>query len=310
MMWAGLFHVPVHVSVRRPAMKDGRSRAWPPRRDQLVELDDKGYTDAPPLQDVLTTCVITWLGIVRSAVSTRGGCVVNAASTLRAGGSALAHPQPTPALTYLNCGGEVNSRLRSASIIPPPGGGGAMYLRSCGGSSGPGRRTRAERCRFWGSLGREPAGAVMWSDTQHRTPHTSTRHGPPLLPSLWKPVTTPISASAHVNTVRDKRSRAVVECYTTLLPPRELGNLPVGVIPLFSHVGIVQDDAARQRVFSGISRFPRPCIPALLHPHPITPSSALKTSLLRAAVISQLSSTVRLRDFIIECCLHDKPLRY
>ncbi|KAJ8897817.1 hypothetical protein PR048_003170 [Dryococelus australis] len=37
-----------------------------------------------------------------------------------------------------------------------------------------------------------------------------------------------------------------------------------GVAPGFSHVGIVPDDAARLRVFSGISRFPRPCIPMLL----------------------------------------------
>ncbi|KAJ8873468.1 hypothetical protein PR048_024286 [Dryococelus australis] len=40
--------------------------------------------------------------------------------------------------------------------------------------------------------------------------------------------------------------------------------------------------------FLGISRFPRPCIPALLHSHLLSPSSALKTSLLRAAQISPL----------------------
>ncbi|KAJ8871698.1 hypothetical protein PR048_028025 [Dryococelus australis] len=33
----------------------------------------------------------------------------------------------------------------------------------------------------------------------------------------------------------------------------------------FSHVGIVTDDAAGRRVSSGVSRFPRPFIPALLH---------------------------------------------
>ncbi|KAJ8866641.1 hypothetical protein PR048_032502 [Dryococelus australis] len=39
------------------------------------------------------------------------------------------------------------------------------------------------------------------------------------------------------------------------------------VTPGSSHVGIVPDDAAGRRVFSGISRFPRPFIPALLHTH-------------------------------------------
>ncbi|KAJ8867893.1 hypothetical protein PR048_031698 [Dryococelus australis] len=57
----------------------------------------------------------------------------------------------------------------------------------------------------------------------------------------------------------------------------------------FSHVGIVPDDAAGRRVFSGISRFSRPFIPSLLHSHLISHSSALKTSLLRAAPFSQLN---------------------
>ncbi|KAJ8877767.1 hypothetical protein PR048_022222 [Dryococelus australis] len=38
--------------------------------------------------------------------------------------------------------------------------------------------------------------------------------------------------------------------------------------PGFSQMGIVADDAAGRRVFSGISRFLRPCIAALLHPSP------------------------------------------
>ncbi|KAJ8888866.1 hypothetical protein PR048_008360, partial [Dryococelus australis] len=54
-------------------------------------------------------------------------------------------------------------------------------------------------------------------------------------------------------------------------------------------VGIVPDDAASRRVFSGISRFPRPFIRALLHIHLTSPSSGLKTSLLRAAQISSLT---------------------
>ncbi|KAJ8869265.1 hypothetical protein PR048_030837 [Dryococelus australis] len=55
---------------------------------------------------------------------------------------------------------------------------------------------------------------------------------------------------------------------TTRLPHLgESGSIPGGVAPAFSHVGIVPYDAAGQRVFSGISRFPRPSIPALLHTH-------------------------------------------
>ncbi|KAJ8866234.1 hypothetical protein PR048_032077 [Dryococelus australis] len=47
----------------------------------------------------------------------------------------------------------------------------------------------------------------------------------------------------------------------------ELGSIPGGITPRSSYVGIVPDDTAGQRVFSGISSLPRPCIPALLHTH-------------------------------------------
>ncbi|KAJ8888271.1 hypothetical protein PR048_007758 [Dryococelus australis] len=60
----------------------------------------------------------------------------------------------------------------------------------------------------------------------------------------------------------------------------EPGSIPDRVTPGLSHVGIVPDDAIGRRVFSGISRFSRPCIPALLHYHLISASSALKTLLL------------------------------
>ncbi|KAJ8867733.1 hypothetical protein PR048_031536 [Dryococelus australis] len=54
---------------------------------------------------------------------------------------------------------------------------------------------------------------------------------------------------------------------------------PEGSLPGFSHVGIVPDDAASGWVFLGISHLPFPCIPALVHTHLASPSSALKTSL-------------------------------
>ncbi|KAJ8879100.1 hypothetical protein PR048_019706 [Dryococelus australis] len=66
----------------------------------------------------------------------------------------------------------------------------------------------------------------------------------------------------------------------------EPGPIPSRVNPGFSQVGVVPDDAASPRVFSGISSFLRSCIPALvralLHSLLISPSSALKTSQLCA----------------------------
>ncbi|KAJ8894413.1 hypothetical protein PR048_007065 [Dryococelus australis] len=67
------------------------------------------------------------------------------------------------------------------------------------------------------------------------------------------------------------------------------GSIPGGVAHVFSHVGIVPDDAAALRVSAGISRFPHYCISALLHTHLASPSLALKTSVLRAAEISSLT---------------------
>ncbi|KAJ8884418.1 hypothetical protein PR048_016275 [Dryococelus australis] len=69
----------------------------------------------------------------------------------------------------------------------------------------------------------------------------------------------------------------------------ETDSIPGGAVPRFLHVGIVPDDAADWRGFSGISRFIRPCLPALFHTHLTSPSSALKISLLRAAHLSSLT---------------------
>ncbi|KAJ8878773.1 hypothetical protein PR048_019359 [Dryococelus australis] len=72
-------------------------------------------------------------------------------------------------------------------------------------------------------------------------------------------------------------------------PPIKRGSdlIPEPVTPVFSHVGIV-DDAASRRVFSGISRFPPPFHYSAAPHSPQSPSSALKTSLFRAAQISSL----------------------
>ncbi|KAJ8875124.1 hypothetical protein PR048_023017 [Dryococelus australis] len=74
----------------------------------------------------------------------------------------------------------------------------------------------------------------------------------------------------------------------THLPPRRTV-FDSRVAPGFSHVGIVPNDATGCRVFSGISRFPRPCIPALLHKYLASLSSALKTTMLRTAQISSFT---------------------
>ncbi|KAJ8883679.1 hypothetical protein PR048_015533 [Dryococelus australis] len=63
-----------------------------------------------------------------------------------------------------------------------------------------------------------------------------------------------------------------------------------GAAPGFSHLGTVLDDASCRRAFSEISRFPCPCILALLHTHLTLPPSALKISTLRAVQISPLHS--------------------
>ncbi|KAJ8875827.1 hypothetical protein PR048_023728 [Dryococelus australis] len=65
------------------------------------------------------------------------------------------------------------------------------------------------------------------------------------------------------------------------------GSIPGSVTPGFSPAEIVPENAAGRRVFSGISRFPRPCLLAPLHSHLISSSSTLNTLLLRVAQISK-----------------------
>ncbi|KAJ8878656.1 hypothetical protein PR048_019239 [Dryococelus australis] len=67
------------------------------------------------------------------------------------------------------------------------------------------------------------------------------------------------------------------------------GSIPCRVAPGFSHVGIVPDDAVSRRVFTGISRFPPPFHSSAAPYSPQSPSSALKTSMLRAFRICSLT---------------------
>ncbi|KAJ8882617.1 hypothetical protein PR048_014429 [Dryococelus australis] len=74
---------------------------------------------------------------------------------------------------------------------------------------------------------------------------------------------------------------------TVVWPPTkaETGSIPGGVTPGCSYVGIVPDNAAGRRVFSGIPRFCRRCILELLHFHIVSSSSALKTSFYHHGII-------------------------
>ncbi|KAJ8886133.1 hypothetical protein PR048_012342 [Dryococelus australis] len=76
---------------------------------------------------------------------------------------------------------------------------------------------------------------------------------------------------------------------TTRLSPRRTCSIPCRVAPGFSHVGIVPDNAADRRVSLGIYQFPHPLTQMLFRTHPASPSSALKTWMLRAAQISSLT---------------------
>ncbi|KAJ8890642.1 hypothetical protein PR048_010151, partial [Dryococelus australis] len=82
----------------------------------------------------------------------------------------------------------------------------------------------------------------------------------------------------------------------------EPGSIPVGVAPGFSHLGVVQDDAAGLRVFSAISRFPRSCIPPLHHPHLASLSSALISTSGFLRVLSYWEDEMRMLVFDHDDC--------
>ncbi|KAJ8876033.1 hypothetical protein PR048_023941 [Dryococelus australis] len=87
---------------------------------------------------------------------------------------------------------------------------------------------------------------------------------------------------------------------------REPRSIPGGIASGFSHVGIVPDDVAGWRVFSGISSFPRPLIPTSIHTHLTPPSSALKTTNSRAAQISPLTPLIYLRTLDVSYGIWNK----
>ncbi|KAJ8891622.1 hypothetical protein PR048_004150 [Dryococelus australis] len=87
---------------------------------------------------------------------------------------------------------------------------------------------------------------------------------------------------------------AVAERIDYSPPPQgEPGSIPGGVTG-FSHVGIVPDDAVGRRVFSGISRFPRPFVPAPLHIHSN-----------QSHLLSRHRSDVVVLERLVQVCLLD-----
>ncbi|KAJ8890187.1 hypothetical protein PR048_009694 [Dryococelus australis] len=91
--------------------------------------------------------------------------------------------------------------------------------------------------------------------------------------------------------------------YSSTTTENQVG-FPTGSLRDFRTWESRRDDAAGWRAFSGISRFPCPCIPALLHTHHISPSLALKTSIrpdhpapLSRGVGDPNRLSPRLRDF-------------
>ncbi|KAJ8886161.1 hypothetical protein PR048_012370 [Dryococelus australis] len=95
--------------------------------------------------------------------------------------------------------------------------------------------------------------------------------------------TMPVSIASHRDAVAER-------LYCSPPTKGELGSIPDRFTARHTQVGIVPDEAAGRWVFSEFFRFLRPGIPTLLYSHHISPSLALKTSLLRAAQTSQFNS--------------------
>ncbi|KAJ8897800.1 hypothetical protein PR048_003150 [Dryococelus australis] len=86
------------------------------------------------------------------------------------------------------------------------------------------------------------------------------------------------------------RSGVTLDTKLTCSPPTKANRVqsPAGSLLIFAS-GNRAERCRRSAGFLGIFRFPRSCIPVLLHSHLISPSSALRTLLLRAVQISQLN---------------------
>ncbi|KAJ8870249.1 hypothetical protein PR048_029270 [Dryococelus australis] len=111
------------------------------------------------------------------------------------------------------------------------------------------------------------------------------------------------SDSAPTSAVPARRGRPA------RLPPRRSGLNPRPGRSGFSHVGTVPDDAVDRRVYSGISRSPPPLHSGAAPYSPPSPSSALKTSLLRATPLLGEGAVARIDEGALRClCQHQCEL--
>ncbi|KAJ8880586.1 hypothetical protein PR048_017056 [Dryococelus australis] len=139
-----------------------------------------------------------------------------------------------------------------------------------------------------------------WAATENRFVHDSPRHKrlglrPKLLVNTIKQSLRPLLLEKPDLLLTVKIVVNTVSFYKyDLVPTLRLGgpgSIPGVVAHRFSHVGIVPDDAAGRQVISEISHFPRPFIPALLHAHLASPTSALKISISVKVVPHKSSSS-------------------
>ncbi|KAJ8875211.1 hypothetical protein PR048_023106 [Dryococelus australis] len=115
--------------------------------------------------------------------------------------------------------------------------------------------------------------AVSTHHPQRQSPHCGRDNASGLRPFS--------AAISPLHQARPSRTPPVTEAALGRVV-RLLAIYPPGRIGFDSRRGRTRDfrmwdDATGRRVFSGISRFPRPCIPAMIHTHLASPSSAHKT---------------------------------
>ncbi|KAJ8894177.1 hypothetical protein PR048_006787 [Dryococelus australis] len=129
-------------------------------------------------------------------------------------------------------------------------------------------------------------------NNRRQTPHATIRNGNSTVPpgihnyislqdlQYGAPSSVLIGLGCHPISHKAKKRRSGEVVRLLASPLGEPCSIPGGVIPGFSHVGIAPDDAADWRVFWEFPVSLDPFVPALLHRHLVSPSPALKTSIL------------------------------
>ncbi|KAJ8873772.1 hypothetical protein PR048_024606 [Dryococelus australis] len=196
----------------------------------------------------------------------------------------------------------------------------ARGLRQCGGGSG-----SIASWTFLIDNSKAPSGDLLQGLCWPKCAPTTSAHVVPGLPNLaahnyvtspilrygfcavqeYNPQSVELWSAYYVAKLHEGfRGGVVVRILASLLS--EPGSIPGGVAPGFLYEGIVPDDNPNRSIFSGISRFPRPCIPALIRTHLVShlvsPLSAVTTSIGRA-----LKSTQSSPFLISHACTWGRP---